>query len=82
LPVMFQNLAKNREALLPKLKTPMYFGTFSSTQPTSAPTTLESIIGATTRPEDVNVVDRLLAPLLTTQPSSQPTSQPSGLRLN
>jgi hypothetical protein len=80
-PVMFQNLAKNREALLPKLKTPMYIGTFSSTQPTSAPSTMESTPGASTRPEDVNVVDRLLEPLLTTRPSSQPTSEPSGLRL-
>jgi len=80
-PVMFQNLAKNREALLPKLKTPVYIGTFSSTQPTSAPSTTESTLGASTRPDDVNVVDRFLAPLLTTQPSSQPASQPSGLRL-
>jgi tetratricopeptide (TPR) repeat protein len=66
IPQIYKNVATSRIKLVPDLKTPIYIGTFSATQPTSAPSTTQSAGEAATQP----TTQAIVAP--TTAPASQP----------
>jgi hypothetical protein len=66
IPQLYKDVATSRIKLIPELKTPIYIGTFSATQPTSAPATTQSAGEATTQPTS----QMIAAP--TTAPTSRP----------